>query len=227
MRPNAITASAAAPPGAAVAPENANDPPAPPAPENTRVVSDGATEDAMVDSSGFVLWEELRGSRVEKADGRHLQLMDLLIDDSDWSVAYLEVAFGSDSGQRLAERTRSATRCLVPSRSIDCLNSRAGVLNLAVWADELRRAPLARRRWRAASRRCGRSGLDTPWHGIGKSKAERFREQDARIGLDSVEVGGDASGTAVDHFSVVVKRRELYPRRQVAMAKPEIDAEGG
>jgi hypothetical protein len=147
--PAEISARTAPPPGweqhwqAAVAPENATDPPSPPAPESTHVVSDGASEDAMIDSSSFVPWEELRGSRVETADGQHLQLMDLLIDDSDWSVTYLEVAFGPDSGQRVAAPARPAPRCLVPSGSIDWLNRRAGVLNLAVRADELRRAPLA------------------------------------------------------------------------------------
>ncbi|MCF7989576.1 MAG: hypothetical protein K9M02_03945 [Thiohalocapsa sp.] len=112
--PAEISARAAPPPGweqqwrTAVAPENQQDPPAPPAPENTAVVSDGASEDAMIDSSHLVRWEELRDCRVETADGAQMRLMDLLIDDSDWSLAYLEVAFGPDSGRSGPARPRAA-----------------------------------------------------------------------------------------------------------------------
>jgi hypothetical protein len=81
---------------------------------------------------------------VETADGAPVRLMDALLDRDDWRLVYLELSVGPDASRRIAERVRTATRCLLPMRDIDWLHRDARMLYLAVWADELRRARLSK-----------------------------------------------------------------------------------
>jgi hypothetical protein len=91
------------------------------------------------DGGDLIRAETLRGYAVETADGMRLRPLDLLIDDADWSVAYLEVAVApAGSGRALDE----GIRCIVPRRAIDWLNRSAAILHIAVWGDELREGDL-------------------------------------------------------------------------------------
>jgi hypothetical protein len=94
------------------------------------------------DSAELIRADTLRGYGVETADGVEVRMLDLLIDDADWSLAYLELAVGPNGKGRTADRVRTATRCLVPRRSIDWLNRGGETLHIAVWAEELRNAEL-------------------------------------------------------------------------------------
>ena len=94
------------------------------------------------DAADMIRAETLCSFGVETADGATLRLLDLLLDDTTWTLAFLELAVGPKSDGRIAERVRQATRCLVPRRDIDWVNRRGQTLHLAVWGDELRSAPL-------------------------------------------------------------------------------------
>jgi len=97
----------------------------------------------LSDSAELIRADTLRGYAVETADGVEVRMLDLLIDDTDWSLAYLELAVGPNGKKgRTAERVRTATRCLVPRRSIDWLNRGGQILHIAVWAEELRSGKL-------------------------------------------------------------------------------------
>jgi hypothetical protein len=107
-------------------------PPLAPGPVQSRVPD-------MGDGGDLIRAETLRGYTVETADGVRLRLLDLLIDDADWSVAYLELAIATDRGGRALDE---AIRCIVPRRAIDWLNRSAQLLHVAVWGDELREGEL-------------------------------------------------------------------------------------
>ncbi len=96
--------------------------------------------EGTVDKRDLIRADSLYGYCVETADGVPTRIMDLLVDDSDWSVRYLELAVEAETGRKEAGRLREATSCLVPSQSIDWLNRDRSILYLAVWADELRDA---------------------------------------------------------------------------------------
>jgi len=90
------------------------------------------------DGAELIRAETLRGYAVETADGNQVRMLDLLIDDADWGLAYLELAVGPNGRGQVAERVREATRCLVAPGHIDWLNRAGQTLHIAVWSDELR-----------------------------------------------------------------------------------------
>ncbi|WP_295885778.1 hypothetical protein [uncultured Thiohalocapsa sp.] len=88
----------------------------------------------------MVRLDTLRGVQVETADGTALVVQDLLIDDSDWSLSYLDLLLPADRDARGGAEAKPL-RCLLPPRGIDWLNTDAGKLHLTVWMQELRDAP--------------------------------------------------------------------------------------
>jgi len=82
---------------------------------------------------GLVRFEELRLWQGETSDGEAVKPVDLLVDDSDWSVAYVEVEL--DAG----EATES---CLVERTLIGVLDRETERLYLDAAASALRDAPL-------------------------------------------------------------------------------------
>jgi len=117
---------------AEIDPEDAIDPPPAPTDElDNEVAADlGIETDLSVDD--LLRTETLLGCSAETADGVALTINDLVIDDRDWALAYLDVGVGSRDGDE---------QYLVPRQSIDWLNLDAGILHLAVWVQELRSAP--------------------------------------------------------------------------------------
>lgn len=127
---------------AEIAPEVGLDPPPAPIDElESEVISTlGADHDFSADR--WARAETLRRITGETADGRAVRVMDLLIDNTDWALAYLDIAVGPGDSGRMADRARSTTRCLVPRQCIDWLNQDAETLHLSVWEEELRNARL-------------------------------------------------------------------------------------
>lgn len=130
---------------AEIAPEEAYDPPPPPTDAlDSEVAADlGVETDLSVDD--LLRAETLLGWSAETADGVNLSIHDLVIDDRDWALAYVDVAI-RESGARAAkgsaaERPDGEQQCLVPRQSIDWLNLAGETLHLAVWLQELRSAP--------------------------------------------------------------------------------------
>jgi hypothetical protein len=117
---------------------------APPAPaEGEEVAADLADPDLdpeQISAAQLVRAETLRGMRVETADGTVLRIQDLLIDDTDWSLALLDLLLAADIGARGGGEAKPL-RCLLTPTGIDWLNADAGTLYLSVWMQELRDAP--------------------------------------------------------------------------------------
>jgi hypothetical protein len=66
------------------------------------------------------------------SDGRPIWLQELLIDDVDWTVAYLEI---------LIDDLPIRERCLISSSLVTAADLKAERLHLATTGDTLRRAP--------------------------------------------------------------------------------------
>jgi hypothetical protein len=117
---------------AEIDPEEAIDPPPAPTDElDNEIAADlGIETDLSLDD--LMRTETLLECSAETADGVSLTINDLVIDDRDWALAYLDIGIGARDGSE---------QCLVSRQSIDWLNLDAGILHLAVWAQELRSAP--------------------------------------------------------------------------------------
>lgn len=124
--------------------EGVGPPPAPTDEIGSEVAADlGAETDLSADD--VLCAETLFGWAAETADGVALTINDLVFDDRDWALAYLDVSIGASSakayGAAAAGSRGSEQPCLVPRQSIDWLNRVGETLRLAVWAQELRTAP--------------------------------------------------------------------------------------
>jgi hypothetical protein len=124
--------------------ESADPPPAPTDEIGSEVAADlGAETDLSADD--VLRAETLLGWAAETADGVTLTINDLVFDDRDWALAYLDVSIGAPStnaaGASAADPHGSEQPCLVPRQSIDWLDPVEETLHLAVWAQELRTAP--------------------------------------------------------------------------------------
>ena len=130
---------------AEIDPEDVVDPPPPPTDQiEAEVAADlGAETDLSVDD--LLRAETLFGWSAETADGVSLIIHDLVFDDRDWALAYLDLAIAEPSANAGAEAAAgqdlSELQCLVSRQSIDWLNRQEETLHLAVWAQELRTAP--------------------------------------------------------------------------------------
>ncbi|MBK1620794.1 hypothetical protein CKO42_20640 [Lamprobacter modestohalophilus] len=130
---------------AEIDPDDVVDPPPAPADEvESEVAADlGAETDLSADD--VLRAETLLGWSVETADGVALTLNDLVFDDRDWALAYLDLSMGGPSttagGPAAADPHGSEQQCLVPRQSIDWLDPAEETLHLAVGAQELRTAP--------------------------------------------------------------------------------------
>lgn len=129
---------------AEIDPEDGVDPPPAPTEElDTEVPADlGIETDLSADD--LLRAETLMGWTAETADGVNLTINDLVVDDRDWALAYLDVGIGDPSA--VAEGSGGSGRgseqpCLVSRQWIDWLNHSGETLHLAVWAQELRTAP--------------------------------------------------------------------------------------
>lgn len=131
---------------AEIDPEDAVDPPPPPTDEiESEVAADlGAETDLSLDD--LLRAETLLGWSAETADGVALIINDLVFDDRDWALAYLDVAVAGPSAESnqgaAAARRDGGEQCLVPRQSIDWLDSEEEILYLAVGAQALRAAEL-------------------------------------------------------------------------------------
>ena len=129
---------------AEIDPEDAVDPPPPPADEiESEVAADlGAETDLSLDD--MLRAENLLSWSVETDDGVALTINDLVFDDRDWALAYLDVTISAPSASSTQEpaagRRDSKEQCLVPRQSIDGLNPAEQTLYLAVGGQELRGA---------------------------------------------------------------------------------------
>lgn len=129
---------------AEIDPEDVVDPPPAPADKvESEVAADlGAETDLSAD--GVLRAETLLGWTVETADGVALTLNDLVFDDRDWALAYLDLSMGGRNttagGTAAADPHGSEQQCLVPRQSIDWLDPAEETLHLAVGAQELRAA---------------------------------------------------------------------------------------
>ncbi|MFP4063773.1 MAG: hypothetical protein ACLFQ1_12265, partial [Halochromatium sp.] len=65
---------------------------------------------------------------------------DLVFDDRDWALAYLDLSMGWPSTTAAADPHGSVHPCLVSRQSIDWLDPAEETLHLAVGAQELRTA---------------------------------------------------------------------------------------
>jgi hypothetical protein len=82
----------------------------------------------------------LRRMRAETADGTELRIQDLLIDENDWPVAYLDLLLPADRGARGGGEAKPL-RCLLARTGIDWLDPYEQTLHLAVFIQEIRDAP--------------------------------------------------------------------------------------
>lgn len=121
-------------------PESGADAPPPPAGDDEVAADLGVETDLSVEQ--LIRADTLRGMTAETVDGSLLRIRDLLIDDSDWSLAYLDLLRADRPGSRGGQG--EALRCLLGRNGIDWLNRRAQTLHLAVWMQELRKAPAGR-----------------------------------------------------------------------------------
>jgi len=131
---------------AEIDPEDAVDPPPPTTGEvESEVAADlGAETDLSLDD--LLRAETFLGWAAETADGEAVIINDLVFDDRDWVLAYLDVGIagpsaGSNQGAAAARRDRGE-QCLVPRQSIDWLDPEEQTLHLAVGALALRAAEL-------------------------------------------------------------------------------------
>jgi hypothetical protein len=122
---------------ARIAPEGGVDPPPPPVHAAETAPDLGAETSLSADQ--MIRADNLRGLRAETADGSELRILDLLIDDTDWSVAYFDLLRAADRGAR--GREAGPLRCLLPPSGVDWLNPKTETLYLTVFIQELRDAP--------------------------------------------------------------------------------------
>ena len=113
------------------------DAPPPPARDDEVAADLGVETDLSAEQ--LLRADTLNGMRAETADGRDLHVRDLLIDDSDWSLAYLDLVRDEDHG---AGGTAAPLRCLLARNGIDWLNPKTETLHLAVFIQELRDAQM-------------------------------------------------------------------------------------
>lgn len=128
---------------AEIAPEQGLDPPPAAVDEVESEVVSALAADHDFSADRWIRAELLRRASGKTADGAAVRVIDLVIDNTDWGVPYLDIAFGPDSSSDgIAARARSSSRCLVPRQCIDWMDRRSETLYLAVWEDELRNARL-------------------------------------------------------------------------------------
>jgi len=96
----------------------------------------------LAEGAEVIRADTLRGYAVETPDGDKLHILDLLVDDADWSIALVELAMKAEGERRAAGRAEQTARCLVARGDLDWLDRSSQKLHIAVWADELRSAPL-------------------------------------------------------------------------------------
>jgi len=115
-------------------PEGGIDPPPPPAEEDEVAADLGA--ETQVSAEQLVRMDVLRTLAIRTTDGVALRLEDLLIDDSDWSLAYLQTVLPADAGADAHD-----LRCLVPRQGIQVLDRAGESLYVGVSSQQLRAAP--------------------------------------------------------------------------------------
>jgi hypothetical protein len=108
--------------------ESTPEPPVPPAPP----AEEPFPEEANADLPGLQRLENLRLWGAETRDGKPLHLLDLLIDDADWSIDFLEIELMSDAGSE---------HCLVGLSLVAEIDPVAERWYLAVDAQKLQQAP--------------------------------------------------------------------------------------
>lgn len=129
---------------AEIDPEEVVDPPPAPADEVESEVAADLGAETGLSADDVLRAETLLGWSVETTDGVALTLNDLVFDDRDWALAYLDLSMGGPSttagGTAAADYDGSEQQCLVPRQSIDWLDHAEETLHLAVGAQELRTA---------------------------------------------------------------------------------------
>ncbi|MEA3641679.1 MAG: hypothetical protein VBE63_17300 [Lamprobacter sp.] len=132
---------------AEIDPEAGVDPPPPPADELESEVAADLGVETDLSADDVLRAETLLGWAAETADGVALSINDLVFDDRDWALAYVDVSIGSLNANVQGASAASGhghakeQPCLVPRQSIDWLDRAGETLHLAVWAQELRTAP--------------------------------------------------------------------------------------
>jgi hypothetical protein len=121
---------------AEIAPEAGLDPPPPPVDERESELTAALDDEADFSAEPWIRAETLRRTAGETADGVAVRISDLLIDSTDWTVAFLDIALGT------GDRTRSESRALIPRACIDWFERDTDTLHLAAWEDEMRTAKL-------------------------------------------------------------------------------------
>jgi len=106
--------------------EAATEPPVPPAPP----AEEPLPAEANADEPGLLRLADLRDWPAVTTDRVPLQVVDLLLDDSDWSIDYFEVDGPFDCG-----------RCLIDGAYVIGADPAAERVYLAIDADALRQAP--------------------------------------------------------------------------------------
>jgi hypothetical protein len=108
--------------------ETAPEPPVPPAPP----AEEPLASDTNPESPGLVRLENLRNWEAMTTDRVPLPVVDVLFDDADWTVDYLEVAIDNQPGRE---------RCLVDGDYLVGADAGQERLYLAVDSEDLRHAP--------------------------------------------------------------------------------------
>ncbi|MBK1724515.1 hypothetical protein [Thiocystis violacea] len=98
----------------------------------------GAEPDLGADR--WIRADRLRRIACETTDGVSARITDLLIDDADWELAYVELTLAPEASEHGQDDILSAIRRLVPRRSIDWLDRDAGILHLSITEQALREA---------------------------------------------------------------------------------------
>jgi hypothetical protein len=111
----------------------------PPAPGEDDEVGADLSAETDLSADQLIRAETLRGLRAETADGTVLTIQDLLIDDTDWALAYLDLLLPADRGARGGSEAKPL-RCLLARSGIDWLNPKTETLHLSVFMQELRDA---------------------------------------------------------------------------------------
>jgi hypothetical protein len=109
--------------------ESVSEPPTPTAPP----AEEPLPAEANVDAPGLARYDQLLAWLGETADQSPVRLRELLLDDRDWTVPYLEL---------LMENVPIRERCLVRPMLVAAADPVAQRFYLAVTADDLRKAPL-------------------------------------------------------------------------------------
>lgn len=127
---------------AEIDPEDAVDPPPVPTEElDTEVPADLGVETDL-SANELLRAETLMGWAAETADGVSLTINDLVVDDRDWALTYLDIGISDPGAEGPGGSGRDdPDQCLVSRHAIDWLNHSGETLHLAVWAQELRTAP--------------------------------------------------------------------------------------